>query len=622
MKFAVPIFIGLALLLFSALFFRSPVFAQSVNQPHQLQQMSQSSDTNVPQNLHTYTQSAMIEIMASILCQLTGKDPINPNQQCLGIDTSTGKIGYVANQGGLIGIEKNMIVALYTPPLHTGDFFNFVAKNFGIAKSTYAQTTGVGFNSLSPLLGLWSAFRNLVYVIFVFIFIAIGLAIMLRVRIDPRTVMTVQNQIPRLIVGLVLITFSFALAGFMVDMMYVVSYLSISLISTADPNIAKNSPDIAIQLINAGNPIGAINIATSSTTNNICIGDVCNNVGLAGIVNNSAGAVGSFLGPLFANPAGAAIMGFIMSVIGYTGGSTAGGLIGTLLGGIVGVIGLLAVVGTGGALAPLVLGIFTAASSGAIAGSQLGGAVGAIFGATQASNIAAGFISIVAWLVIAITIMFSLFRLWFQLIIAYINIILDVIFAPFWILAGLVPGSKIGFSAWFRDLVANLAAFPATLILFLLARVIIDAFGPTQKDIFVAPLIGNPSQLGQIASLIGLGIILITPEVVKIAKNVLKAPNLPTDVARKEFGVGGAALGFVGGSIWSRLYYRHYDQDEHKYVTGGPVGSQVNKLFRNVRSRLPNKGANVGQDVSSEGTGPTKPTGPASTQGFRWTRRK
>jgi len=196
-----------------------------------------STNPDVPRNLHTYSQSVVIELMSSLTCLVAGFDPTSVNQKCLGVDKNTGKIGYVEKNGGLIGISGNLIAMTYTPPIHTNDYVSYLAGNFGIAKKTYAaaQTAsqGVGFKGIKPLLNIWVIFRNIVYLLFVLVFVIIGIAIMFRVKIDPRTVMTIQNQIPRVIVALVLVTFSFAIAGILIDFMWIFVFLILNLFSGA-----------------------------------------------------------------------------------------------------------------------------------------------------------------------------------------------------------------------------------------------------------------------------------------------------------------------------------------------------------------------------------------------------
>src|SRR3989344_5325325 len=235
----------LILFLFSAFYFLSSATsahaAAPTITPTQTKSAAVAANTNpdVPNNLHNWTQNVMIEVMSALTCQLAGVDPINPKQSCLGADQATGKIGFLPSpqEGGAIGFMGNMISVLYTPPLHTADYFQDLASNFGLSKHAYAQTTGTGFKSLTPLIGIWSAFRNIVYLFLVIIFVIIGLAIMLRVKIDPRTVMTIQNQIPKIIIGILAVTFSFAIAGFLIDMMYVSIHLTGNIIASTDKNL-------------------------------------------------------------------------------------------------------------------------------------------------------------------------------------------------------------------------------------------------------------------------------------------------------------------------------------------------------------------------------------------------
>src|ERR1035437_3150426 len=233
-------------LLFVFLFVKTPVFAQniypSVTPQITQAQLNLSPNTNpgIPNNLHTFSQSLMLEILSSISCNLSGRDPLNKNGQCLGMDPITGKLGYVQNNGGALGTVGGMIAILYTPPIHTSDFIAYMGQNFGITKPSYAQVTGIGYKGLNPLLHAWVVFRNIVYLLFVFVFILIGLAIMLRLKIDPRTVMTIQNQIPKIIISLVLVTFSFAIAGFLIDLMWVSTYTIINVMGQADSKIDSN----------------------------------------------------------------------------------------------------------------------------------------------------------------------------------------------------------------------------------------------------------------------------------------------------------------------------------------------------------------------------------------------
>ena len=105
------------------------------------------------------------------------------------------------------------------------------------------------------------------------------------------------------------------------------------------------------------------------------------------------------------------------------------------------------------------------------------GSIGDIIG-SAVSQIISWTVGIIAYLILIIALLWALLRLWFALLKAYISILIDVIFAPFWIISGLIPGTQsAGFSAWIRDMAGNLAAFPAAIMMFLLARALSDDFG-------------------------------------------------------------------------------------------------------------------------------------------------
>src|SRR3989344_5853377 len=152
-----------------------------------------NTNPDVPQNFHTYTQSVLLEIAAAASCQIAGFDPMNPSGKCLGVDPATGKIGFVENGGGLIGITGQMIAATFDIPVSGSQYVRYLAGNFGIAKKTHAQDSdliiddvsgnGVGFSGLSKIMKLWIVFRNVVFMFFVLIFVLIGLGIMFRIKI-------------------------------------------------------------------------------------------------------------------------------------------------------------------------------------------------------------------------------------------------------------------------------------------------------------------------------------------------------------------------------------------------------------------------------------------------------
>lgn len=515
-------------LAFFLIFFISKVsFAQTynyTNQENNLPNQYVMPDTNpdVPKNLHTLSQSLLIDFMSSITCQLAGIDPISPNHKCLGIDRNTGKIGFVENGGGVIGIMGSAITMLYTPPVHTADYFRYLAGNFGISKDAYAQT-GVGLNSLGPVAGLWQTFRNIVYLLFVLIFVFIGLGIMLRVKIDPRTVMTIQNQIPKLIIALILVTFSLAIAGFLIDLMWVLIIVIVNVLASADSQL-----------------LAAIKPGSYITT--FSMSDVVG--GFFGIARGTSVVVGNGLFQTFnGNNVTQAVPLPATTTTSCTD--------------------LLCWIGLG------------------ISGTFIGPAINAIFG-LLISFVVGAFV----FLVVIIAVIWALFKLWFALLSAYISILIDIIFAPFWIIGGFLPNAEggaksIGFGAWLRDLAGNLMAFPVTIGMFLIGKVFLDGFAGGYSGLFTPPLIGKTAEggIGNFGAVIAFGIIMMLPNVVKMTKAAFKAPSFETRSLQEGLGVG-QAVALAGTS----RFWKGMARPAGNGYSAGPLRVGVAKLLSTTRN--------------------------------------
>lgn len=106
-------------------------------------------------------------------------------------------------------------------PISGIGYLKQVASRFHIIPEASAQG-GFGFGNLGALRTIWASIRDIAYFLMILAFIVIAFMIMFRVKISPQTVITVQSALPRLIIILILITFSYAIAGFMVDLAYLV----------------------------------------------------------------------------------------------------------------------------------------------------------------------------------------------------------------------------------------------------------------------------------------------------------------------------------------------------------------------------------------------------------------
>lgn len=64
----------------------------------------------------------------------------------------------------------------------------------------------------------WERFRDIAIIFMVIALVGIGLMVMLRRRLDPRTVVTATNSLPRFAIALILIFFSFVISGLFIDL--------------------------------------------------------------------------------------------------------------------------------------------------------------------------------------------------------------------------------------------------------------------------------------------------------------------------------------------------------------------------------------------------------------------
>ena len=370
------------------------------------------------------------------------------------------KIAY--HNSGAIGSASMLVGNLIdNRPISTVEYIADLGSPLGI-KPAYAQEGQTGQQRLAPVLPIWKAFRNVSYMVFVLIFVGVGFMIMFRAKINPQTVISIESAIPNLIITLIVITFSYAIASLMMDLIYVIMYLGINILSTNE-------------IIGTGD--GYNNIMDTFLNGNVI------NIG------------------------------------------TGGALFGTNTGDQKSVIG-----GSAEAIGTLTSDIIWGNSSG------VKGAVTEFI----TGNL--------VYLIVAVAILFSLFKLFFQLLMCYIGIIMSVIFAPFQLLTNAFPGSN-SLVNWLKGLLANILPFPAIVLLFLIAGALTGnekwgagpGVGFTGFDSGTGlPLLGTTST-DAIQALIGLGMIMLAPKVVSMIKEALKV--------EKGSGIGAGIVAPMVGAV-------------------------------------------------------------------------
>jgi hypothetical protein len=423
-----------------------------------------------------------------------------------------GPIIYAPN-GALGGVNK-LVVSLYNPPASGIEYIAMMKDNF-LGKPAYAQ--GIGFTHLSPLLPIWRTFRNVIYLLSSLIFVAIGLMIIFRIKINPQTVISIQNAIPRIIIALVLVTFSYAIAGLLIDFVYVIQAFFVALLfkagSSGEIGLTNNlfSPDLFGTIREYFSSL--LNIPQSEQLYNFY------NLSNPGLIK-------------FFELTKAILPTYMLTILGSTLGAAIGGIIGALT------LNPVAVLVGGGS------------------GLVIGGAL--------------------IILILQIIILISLFRFFIGLAKAYISVLLKIIIAPLEIGIGALPNSKINFSTWIYDLVANLAIFPVSIIFIIIVNLIIRN-SSTIGGIWAPSPIAIVGAINIIPAIIGFASILLLPKLPDLIHQVvfqLKPSPWGTAIGETYKTTIGQPLGAAG--TFALQYGSDRQKPEYERITqGGRTPSRI-----------------------------------------------
>lgn len=133
------------------------------------------------------------------------------------VDENGEPIGYQITKPGLVQYGAQAINTIYNnpPPFSGGTYLASI--NPLHTKQAYAAGTDV----LTIVLEIWQAIRDIAYFLSIVVLIIMGIMIMFRIRVGrPGIEVTIMAAIPKILVALVLITFSYAISGLLVDVYY------------------------------------------------------------------------------------------------------------------------------------------------------------------------------------------------------------------------------------------------------------------------------------------------------------------------------------------------------------------------------------------------------------------
>ena len=184
---------------------------------------------------------------------------------------------------GLLGMAEDQVVAMFNSQPRI-DVVAHLAEEWvpGYNGSQSAYASGYSDLVKSGITSLWSFTRNIAYLGFVVIMILIGFMIMFRNKIGGQTLVTIGNTLPRVVVSLVLVTFSFAIAGILIDICGVL----MSVISSSS-GLGSNVPiDNVLTLIKESLGFSTISALGLGLLPGIIVGAVAGG-GIGGVIAGS-----------------------------------------------------------------------------------------------------------------------------------------------------------------------------------------------------------------------------------------------------------------------------------------------------------------------------------------------
>ena len=189
--------------------------------------MAHAQTTNYSQNRDTMVKNDLYSVLGGLNEMLYGK----------------------TGEKGALGGAANLIASLFRQPPASGiAYFSQEIHKFNPFQPVYAAVPPIGTQIINPTQLLWQVFRNASYLGFIIVFVIIGFMVMFRAHISPQAVATVQDSLPRIVIALLLVTFSYAIAGLLIDFMFVILNVAIVLLQNAglDPSGSRRIFDSSV----------------------------------------------------------------------------------------------------------------------------------------------------------------------------------------------------------------------------------------------------------------------------------------------------------------------------------------------------------------------------------------
>lgn len=412
-------------------------------------------------------------------------------------------------------------------------------ENAGFVPQTYAQ--GIGFAALTSFQPIWKVFRNIAYLVIVIVIMVVGFMVMFKVGGGGKNAVTLESALPKLVIALLAISMSYALAGLFIDIMYISVALIINLMGpVSGMNAATqtkmiggvmtgSSADLFFMLLgNIGQSDGNYyNLASSLYS---LIPGYMQTI-LNAVVNNLAGAV---IGQWGAGSQGIHIQGQSPAAMAQatefksprSWATTIGRGITLALKRLGFAMNWIDRAGTGGA--------------GPIPISTAANAIYIVMGIV-AQLLLGGFIvklALMSLLILGMIVIF--YRLFFALIFNYVEILISILVAPLALMLEAIPGQN-AFMNWIKALAVNLSVYPLVLMILMVGRSIMNVAN-TDVPMWSPPFIASITDQTSLQTIVAAVLIYSIPNIVKGYKQKMKPASI-TD----SLGIGVGSL-FVGAA--------------------------------------------------------------------------
>jgi hypothetical protein len=375
-----------------------------------------------------------------------------------------------------MGKVANLMSTPYTNPPALGSYYVMHQLNeMGIMPKAYAAE-GLGFAGLAPFMNIWKKLRDISFLIIALVMIFSGFLIMFRTKMDPHHAVTLESALPKVVIAMILINFSFAIAGFMIDLMYIATGIIIVIFG---PLI---SPDLSLSSMldhfMSPNPIELLNL---------------------GIGNYEGSVLGGILGlkRLFYNTPYALLGMFgttIRTIFIFVSGR---------------IIGILLWVWIADKIVIRIGDLFDTPTIAAVVTLIVVALVGIpILAISEILPV------IVIGFFVFLTALWVFARLLVLTFRTYIKILFYVMLSPFILIMEALPGSN-AFISWAQTIFVELLTFPLIIAIFLLSGAFSNAISNGQ--LLALPFVSalNPESLGTI---VAFSIIFMIPDLVDAVK--------------------------------------------------------------------------------------------------------